>query len=59
MGAGEDQDEGLHVPAKESGSLPDRGKRQQSRSSHVGGQTNKTWQLMGCEGVEKEEWNKE
>lgn len=52
---------GLACPAKESDSGLDMEKREQAQSSAVGGQADKTWQLMGCEEVEKkEEWkNKE
>lgn len=52
---------GLMCPAQESDSLPDLEKRKQTQSIYVGGQPDKTWQLMGYEEVEnKEEWkNKE
>lgn len=54
--AGEDQRvKGLTCPAKESESLLDLEKREQTQSSYVGGQADKTWQLMGYEEEEKRE----
>lgn len=52
---------GLACPAKESDCGLDAEKREQAQSRAVGGQADKTWQLMGCEEVEKKEkWkNKE
>lgn len=46
---------GLTCPAKESESLLDLEKREQTQSSYVGGQADKTWQLMGYEEEEKRE----
>lgn len=58
--AGKDQSEGPSCPAKESDSLLDLEKREQTQSSYVGGQTDKTWQLRGHEEVEEtEEWKNE
>lgn len=37
---------GLVCPAQESDSLPDLEKRKQTQSIYVGGQADKTWQLM-------------
>lgn len=39
--------------------LPALGKREWTPSGYVGGQADKTWQLVECEEVEKkEEWKK-
>lgn len=46
---------GFVCPAKESDSLLDLEKREQTQSSYVGGQADKTWQLMGYEEEEKRE----